>query len=110
MFAPRTLKILAGILVVYALLVVEAYWGPPFFLQEPAGYLVLATILAVHFFHSLGIPGLLEQGGACGWFPCGPTPLGWMFLVVFWLAAFWLIAWAAARLSFRWSRQEIKPQ
>jgi hypothetical protein len=102
-FAPRTLKIFAGILILYAALVAEVYLGPPLFFQEAAAYFVLATFLAAHLFHALGVPGLLEHGGYCGWGPCGPTPLGWAFLAVFWLLVFWLIAWAAARLSAAWA-------
>ena len=49
--------------------------------------------------HRLGIPGLLEHNGACGWGWCAPTVFGWAFLCVVWGLVAWLLAWAAASLT-----------
>ena len=104
MHLRRTLKFLAALLAAYALMVMLAYLGPAS-LQEFTGYFVLVPFLSIYVFHRLGIPGLLEHNGACGWGWCSPTALGWALLVVFWLAIAWLIAWAIARLTARKGEQ-----
>jgi hypothetical protein len=58
-------------------------------------------LLSIYLFHTLGIPGLLQQGGACGWGWCSPTTWGWAFLAFFWLGVAWVVAWALARLTAR---------
>jgi hypothetical protein len=98
MHLRRTLKFLAALLAAYALIVMLAYLGPAS-LPEFISYFVLVPLLSLYFFHRLGIPGLLEHNGACGWGMCSPTALGWAFLAVFWLSVAWLIAWALARLT-----------
>jgi hypothetical protein len=100
MLQARTLKILAALVALYVLLALPAYVGPAF-LEEPGATLLLFTYLSLHFFHYLGVPGLLEHDGLCGWGWCGPTLFGAIFLAVFWLAVAWLIAWALARLAAR---------
>ena len=100
MLLPRTLKILAALLGGYALLVIPAYWGPSY-LAEISGYFVMVPILSIYVFHKLGIPGLLEHHGACGWGMCSPTAFGWAFLGLFCLAVAWLVAWGLARLTAR---------
>jgi hypothetical protein len=97
---PRTARIFAGLLVGYALLVIPAYCGPSY-LQGIGNYLVIVPFLSPYVFHQLGIPGLLEHNGACGWGICSPTALGWAFLIVFWLGVMWLLAWGLARLTAR---------
>jgi hypothetical protein len=98
MFEARTLKILFILLAGYALLAIPAYWGPPF-LEEFSSLAVIVPLLSVHAFHRLGIPGLLEHGGYCGWGMCSPTAFGWGFLALFWMGAAWLAAWGIARLT-----------
>ena len=100
MLRARTLKILAALLIGYALLVVPAYWGPSY-LEEMSSYVVIVTFLSIYVFHKLGIPGLLEHNGACGWGWCSPTAFGWIFLGVFWIGFAWIIAWGLARLTVR---------
>jgi hypothetical protein len=97
---PRTARIFAALLVGYALLVIPVYWGPSYF-QAIGIYLVMVPFLSVYIFHKLGIPGLLDHNGACGWGMCSPTAFGWAFLVVFWLGVVWLTAWGLARLTAR---------
>ena len=87
MLEPRTLKNLA---LLAALLLVSAFFGPQ---------LLLVAFLTPHFFHSLGVPGLLEHGGHCGWGWCSPSPLGWTLMAAVWLAIAWLAAWGLARLG-----------
>src|SRR5512140_1239923 len=100
MLLPRTLKILAILLIGYALLAIPAYLGPSY-LESMSSYLVIAPILSIYIFHKLGIPGLLEHNGACGWGWCSPTVFGWAFLILFWIGVAWLIAWGLARLTAR---------
>jgi len=100
MLNPRTLKILAGLVCMFGLLALPAYVGPAF-LEPMASFVVLPPLLSVYLFHKLGIPGLLEHNGACGWGMCAPTPFGWVFLAVFWLGIAWLAAWGLARLTAR---------
>jgi hypothetical protein len=58
-------------------------------------------LLSVYFFHKVGVPGLLEHNGLCGWGWCSPTVLGWAFVAVFWVATVWLAAWGIAALANR---------
>lgn len=99
MMQARTLKTLAAVLGGYAFLVAAGFLAPA--LQPVSTVLVLVPFLSVYLFHRIGIPGLLEHDGMCGWGWCSPTPLGWAFLAVFWLAAAWLAAWGIARLTLR---------
>jgi hypothetical protein len=84
----------------YVLLIIPAYWGPSF-LVAMSSYAVMVPFLSIHLFHKLGIPGLLEHGGACGWGWCSPTAFGWTFLALFWVGVAWLVAWGLARLTVR---------
>jgi len=86
-----TLKMMLLILACYALLWAPAYFWPNY-LDSPATLILTAPYLAVYIFHNIGIPGLLEHSGACGWGWCSPTFLGWLFLAVFWLLVVWLLA------------------
>ena len=97
MLQPRTLKILAALLIGYVLLALPSWWWPAY-VEAGGEYLVIAPILSIYFFHWLGVPGLLEHDGACGWGWCSPTAFGWAFLVLFWIGAAWLIAWGIAWL------------
>ena len=95
----RTLKILAALLAGYALLVLAGLLGTP--LERLSGSLLLVPFLSIYVFHQLGIPGLLEHGGYCGWGWCSPTPFGWTFLAVFWAGVAWLVAWSIARATLK---------
>jgi hypothetical protein len=76
-------------------------WAPYFFnhqyLDTPFGIVAVFPILSIYIFHGIGIPGVLQNDGACGWGWCAPTPFGWVFLVIFWL----LVVWAVARIIVR---------
>ena len=100
MLDPRTLKILAVVLILYGLLALPAFVWPAY-ADSPAGLLLLVPGLSIYLFHKVGIPGLLEHDGLCGWGWCAPTPFGWIFLGILWLVAAWLLAWAVASLSTR---------
>jgi len=103
MLRPRTLKILAALLVLYGLVLLCAYNGPADF--EPLAVAAMIPYLSLHLFNKLGLPGLLEHGGHCGWGMCAPTPFGWVFLALFWLGAAWLAAWGLAALTWRLGRE-----
>jgi len=66
MLKPRTLKLLALIIGGYLLLLLPSAIWPTYF-DSAAGYLVLVPYLSVALFHKLGVPGLLEHNGLCGW-------------------------------------------
>jgi hypothetical protein len=98
-----TFRIFLAVLGVYALLVLPAYLGPAS-LQEPSSYFVLVPMLSIHLFHKIGVPGLLEHGGACGWGWCAPTVFGWTVLALFWIGLAWFAASGLARLVARLPR------
>lgn len=98
MFQPRTLKFLAGIIIVFLLISLPALVWPGY-LDSPAGLIVAVPYLSIYLFHKIGIPGLLVNNGLCGWGWCAPTIFGWVFLFTFWLLIAWLIAWGLSCLT-----------
>jgi hypothetical protein len=104
----RTRRIFAVLLAGYAVLALPAYVGPAF-LEELGSLFVLAPLLSIYLFHKLGLPGLLEHGGACGWGWCAPTVFGWTFAALFWIGVTWLAAALLARplaqrlLAYAWA-------
>jgi hypothetical protein len=101
--SARIVPAFAILVAVYIALALPAYVGPAF-LEEFSSYLVLFTILSLYIPHRLGVPGLLEHNGACGWGWCAPTVFGWIFLALFWLGVAWLLAWGIASLIARLRR------
>jgi len=67
----------------------------------PVFALLAGPFISVYLFHSLGIPGLLEHDGHCGWGWCAPTTFGWVFLGMFWLGLAWLLAAGIAAVTRR---------
>jgi len=67
-------------------------------------YLVLAGYISTLIAHQVGVPGVLEHNGLCGWGMCSPTPIGWVVAVGFWLCALALLSWAVAWLLTRYTR------
>jgi hypothetical protein len=100
MLQPRTLKFLAAFVVIYFLLLIPGFFWPQY-LDSPVGLIAAIPMLSVYLFHTIGIPFLLENNGACGWGWCAPTLFGWVFTGVFWLGALWLFAALTARLTRR---------
>ncbi|MCA0175468.1 MAG: hypothetical protein LCH73_04140 [Proteobacteria bacterium] len=95
MFDRRTLKLLAAFVCGYFLLLVPgAIW--PAYLDTPMGILVMAPLLCCYLLAYLGVPGLLQNNGACGWGWCAPTALGWLVSVMVCLVGLWLLAWLLA--------------
>jgi hypothetical protein len=91
MLERRTLKVLGIMLLVHVLLLLPAkFW--PGYLDSPVGVFLAAPYLSVYLFHGLGVPGLLQNDGACGWGWCAPTNFGWTFVGVFWVGLAWLVA------------------
>lgn len=105
MFERRTLQFLAAFVAGYAVLAAPGLAWPGY-LDTPIGVVVAMPWLSVYLFHALGVPALLEHGGACGWGWCAPTPVGWAFTAGVWLFALWLVAWVAARASARPGRRD----
>ena len=94
----RTLRVFALIVAAYGLLALPGLFWPGY-LDSPAGLLVVVPYLSIYLFHGIGIPGLLQQGGACGWGWCAPTVFGWVFLLGLWLGVAWLLARLITRLG-----------
>lgn len=105
MLKPRTLKILALILAGYILLVLPGLIWPAYF-GSPAGLLVLLPLVSVYLFHQIGVAGLLEHNGLCGWGWCAPTMFGWVLVAVFWVLLAWLLAWGVSALTLRLARRK----
>lgn len=55
----------------------------------------------VHIFHRIGVPGVLEHNGYCGWGLCSPTKFGWLLSICFLVFVAWLIARVTERLTRR---------
>ena len=98
MFLPRTIKFFAAIILMFLLLSLPGLAWPGY-LDSPAGLIVAIPYLSIYLFHKIGIPGLLEHNGLCGWGWCAPTITGWVFLFTFWLLTAWLLAWGLASLT-----------
>lgn len=79
---------LVWLLLAYAALLLPALFVDGY-LDTPAGVLLLLPYLSVYGFHQIGVPGLLQNGGLCGWGWCAPTLAGWWFAAVFWLLLLW---------------------
>jgi len=94
----KTLIIMLIILAFYGLLCLPVISWPAYS-EGPFGIVISVPVLAVYIFHHLGMPGLLEQNGACGWGWCAPTPLGWIFIACFWLMVVGLVASFISRLK-----------
>lgn len=103
MLERRTFTILGALVAAYFLIASPAYLGPAA-LSEYSAVIVMPVILSLYLVDRLGMPGLLENDGLCGWGWCGPTAFGVLFLAVFWLAVAWLAAWALARALARRQR------
>ena len=102
MLRRRTLLILLLILAGYGLSVLPGFIWPAYF-DSAAGLLLIVPSLSVYLFHKIGVPGLLEHNGLCGWGWCAPTLFGWVFVVAFWIALAWVLAWVIATLVARYS-------
>ena len=103
MLRPRTLKFRAIIVAAYILLMLpSAIW--PVYFDSLTNYLLLPPYLSVSLFHMLGVPGLLEHNGLCGWGWCAPTVFGWIFVAAFCLLVAWGNAWVIAALAMRFIR------
>ena len=98
MLQARTLKFLAAMIAGLILLALPGLAWPAY-LDTPIGLIVALPYLSIYLFHSIGIPGLLQHHGACGWGWCPPSVFGWVFLCSFWLLIAWLLAWGLASLS-----------
>ena len=98
MFKPRTLKFLGVMIATFVLLAAPALVWPGY-LDSPIGLLVALPYVSIYLFHRIGIPGLLEHNGLCGWGWCAPTPLGVAFLIAAWLLIAWVMAWGLASMT-----------
>lgn len=98
MFQRRTFKFFVSLIGLFLLLASPGLIWPSY-LDSPLGLALAIPYLSIYLFHQIGIPGLLQNNGACGWGWCAPTTFGWIFLVTFWLLVTWLLAWGLSSLS-----------
>ncbi|WP_435106682.1 hypothetical protein [Arhodomonas sp. AD133] len=104
----RTIRVMGFIVVGYLLLCAPvAFW--PQYLDTPLGFIAAFPFVSVYLFHAIGIPGLLENSGACGWSWCAPTLFGWGFIAAFWLVVLWLVAKAIVSMTSRRRRSSGTP-
>lgn len=92
MLTRRTLLLLAALACIHALLWLPAAFSARY-LDSPFGLVAAFPVLSIYLFNMLGIPGLLQNGGACGWGWCPPTLFGWIFMATAWLLLAWVVAW-----------------
>lgn len=92
MLQARTSRIFARLIAIYLLLCAPALVWPNQYLESPLWPVLAIPYLSIYLFHQVGIPGLLQNRGMCGWGWCPPSVFGWLFLAVFWLLVFWLVA------------------
>lgn len=103
MLKARTLKILALVLVLYGAACLPAALELPF-LERASTWFILAPFFTSHVLHELGVPGLLDHAGRCGWGWCAPTTLGWALTGLIWLGVTWVLAWGIGLALNRYSR------
>lgn len=102
MFERITVKVLLAIAVAYA-----GVWLPyvvwrgnvPADLSALYAVFGFAHVIPVYILNSIGIPGLLQNNGHCGWGWCSPTVFGYVVLVIFWVVVVWLFAWFVSNLT-----------
>ena len=100
MFDRVTVKIFLLIVLGYLLLWLPvAIW--PEYLDSPVGLIAAMPMVVIYLFDAMGIPGLLQNDGLCGWGWCAPTPFGWAFLIGFWFVVTWLVAKGISILNKR---------
>lgn len=96
----RRLRILLLLWLGYGLLCLPAIVWPAY-LDSPVGLVIAVPYLSIYLFHMIGIPGLLENGGMCGWGWCAPSLFGWCFLAAVWLGVSCALACLIDRLGAR---------
>ena len=102
MFERTTIKVFLLVAVAYA-----GIWLPyvvwrdnlPSYLAAPYAVLWLAQAIPVYILNGIGIPGLLQNNGLCGWGWCAPTVFGYVVLAIFWVVVTWLSAWFISNLT-----------
>lgn len=100
MLEPRVLKLLLALLAAAGLMALPGLIWPAW-LDSPAGVVVLMPFFLAYLLHGAGVPGLIENGGLCGWGWCSPTALGWSVSALICVLAVWALAAVLVRV---WSR------
>ena len=96
MINRRRLKFFAALVALQILLAMPGLFWPKY-LDSPIGLVLVMPFLSVYLFHKLGVPGLLEHNGLCGWGWCAPSIAGWLFIAVLWVTGTWAIAWCLSK-------------
>jgi hypothetical protein len=92
----RLLKFFAALVALQILLALPGLFWPEY-LDSPIGLVLVMPFLSVYLFHTLGVPGLLQHNGLCGWGWCAPTILGWFLIGAVWLVCTLGIAWCFSK-------------
>ena len=66
MWRSKTIKIMLIIVIGYILVLVLGYFWV-IYSDSPIGLLAAIPYLSIYLFHGVGVPGLLQHNGACGW-------------------------------------------
>lgn len=85
------------VIVVQALLALPGLFWPSY-LDTPIGLVLVLPYFTVYILSGVGVPGLLQHNGACGWGWCAPSHLGWAAIAAAWLAGVLATAWLLSRL------------
>ena len=58
--------------------------------SSPFGIVLLPLIFLAYVFHNLGIPGVLQNNGVCGWGWCMPTIAGYLLGSILLVPLLWV--------------------
>ncbi len=97
---PRALKIMALIMASYFAVLSLGYILPgeaglPFLMVG------MPLLVSVYIFDMMGLPGLLENDGHCGWGWCEPTLFGWFLATVFWLFMIYILTRMIIKIKYK---------
>lgn len=87
----RTFKILLLLGLMQCVLALPGLWWPRY-LDTPVGLWLVVPYFVPYIAHALGVPGMLQNNGACGWGWCAPTAWGWLLMGCVWLLVYGGIA------------------
>ena len=87
---PKLLICFFGVLATHLFLAAPGMVWPRY-LDSPIGIVVVSPYFVPYILHALGVPGLLENNGACGWGWCPLTPAGWCAAIGVWILGAWFL-------------------
>ena len=94
----RFLKFLALVITLQVLLALPGLVWPRY-LDSPIGLALVAPYFSAYILHAIGVPGLLQNNGACGWGWCAPSVLGWLVIFLTWFLSVLTLTWLLSRIK-----------